>query len=141
MKLHTGDTVVVISGKDKGKTGRILRVLIEKSRIVVAGINMRTRHMKKTQQSPGRKIRYEASLDVSNVMIVDPKTKKRSRIGLREEGGKKERFAKKSGEALLSGQKLKKLVEEEVAKEGKGAKTVKGTKAEQEKKDSSKKTS
>ena len=125
MKLHTGDNIVVIAGKDKGKTGRILRVLIEKARIVVTGINMRTRHMKKTQQSPGRKIRYEASLDVSNVMLIDPKTKKRTRIGVRYEGGKphsapdgatrgkKERFAKKSGEALLSGQKLKKLVEEE----------------------------
>lgn len=122
MKLHAGDTIVVISGKDKGKTGRILRVLLGQGRVIVAGINMRTRHMKKTQQSPGRKIRYEASLDVSNVMILDPKTKKRSRIGFREEAGKKERFAKKSGEALLSGQKLKKLVEEEEKKDEKSKK-------------------
>ena len=113
MKLHTGDTVVVISGKDKGKVGRILRTLETKGRVVVAGINMRTRHMKKTQQAPGRIIRYEAALDVSNIMLVDPKTKKRTRIGKRISDGKKERFAKGSGEALISGKKLKKLVEDE----------------------------
>ena len=120
MKLHTGDTVVIIAGKDKGKTGRILRVLPETHRIVIAGANMRKRHMKKTPQAPGRIVRYEGSLDVSNVMVVDPKTKKRSRIGRRlDDQGKKERFAKKSGEALLSGKKLKKLVEEEDRKSDK----------------------
>ena len=130
MKLHTGDTVVIIAGKDKGKTGRILRVLQETHRVVIAGANMRTRHMKKTAQAPGRIVRYEGSLDVSNVMVVDPKTKKRSRIGRRlDDRGKKERFAKKSGEALLSGKKLKKLVEEEAkGKEGtEGAEGTKGT--------------
>lgn len=114
MKLHTGDNVVVIAGKDKGKVGRILRVLTDRGRIVVAGVNMRTKHMKKTPQSPGRKIRYEASMSVSNVMLIDPKTKKRSRIGRRSgESGGLERFAKNSGEALLSGHKLKKLVEKD----------------------------
>ena len=114
MKLHTGDNVVVIAGKDKGKVGRILRVLTDRGRIVVAGVNMRTKHMKKTPQSPGRKIRYEASMSVSNVMLIDPKTKKRSRIGRRAgESDGLERFAKNSGEALLSGHKLKKLVEKD----------------------------
>jgi large subunit ribosomal protein L24 len=75
MKFHTGDNVVVIAGKDKGKTGRILRVLSSTNRLVVAGINMRTKHMKKSQQSPGRKVSYEASLNASNVMLLDPKTK------------------------------------------------------------------
>lgn len=116
MKLHTGDLVVIIAGKDKGKTGRILRMLPEKNRIVVAGVNMRTRHIKKTPQAPGRVVRYEAALSVSNVMIVDPKTKKRSRIGFSIKDGKKERIAKNSGEELLSGKKLKKLVETEEEK-------------------------
>jgi len=121
MKLHTGDTVVIITGKDKGKTGRILRVLMGKNRVVIAGANMRTRHIKKTPQSPGRIVRYEASLHVSNVMVLDPKSKKRTRIGRRIVDGTKERFAKRSGEAILSGRKLKALVEKETGKEKDGA--------------------
>ena len=111
MKLHTGDLVVIITGKDKSKTGRILRVLQEQGRVVVAGINMRTRHIRKTSQSPGRVVRYEASIHVSNVMAVDPKTKKPTRIGYRIKDNVKERFAKKSGEQLVTGKKLKKLIE------------------------------
>ena len=88
MKLHTGDTVVVISGKDKGKSGTIMRVLPEKNHVVIGGINMRTRHMKKTQQEPGRILRYEASMNASKVMVVDPKTKKPSRIGYLIKDGK-----------------------------------------------------
>lgn len=101
MKIRTGDTVVVISGKDKGKTGAILRVLPNKNRVVVADINMRTRHMKATPQQPGQKIVYEASLNVSNVMLVDPKTKKRTRIGFTVDSkGNKQRIAKVSSEVL-----------------------------------------
>lgn len=100
MKIRTGDTVVIITGKDKGKTGKVLRVLPLKSRVVVEGINMRTRHIPKTPQRAGQKIRYEASLHVSNVMLVDPKTKKRTRIGFVIEDGVKKRIARRSGEAL-----------------------------------------
>ena len=101
MKLHTGDTVLVISGKDKGKTRAILRVLPDQNKIVVTGINMRTRHFKKTPQQPGRKIRYEATLSASNVMAIDPKTKKPTRIGFTiDEKGHKKRIAKLSGEAI-----------------------------------------
>lgn len=106
--------MVIITGKDKGKTGRILRVLLEKNRIVVAGINMRTRHIKKTLQSVGRVVRYEASLHASNVMAVDPKSKKPTRIGFRLKDGKKQRFAKRSGEEMVTGKKLRKLVEGEM---------------------------
>lgn len=113
MKLHTGDLVVIIAGKDKGRTGRVLRVLRQKGRVVISGVNMRTRHIKKTPQAPGRTVRYEASLSASNAMIIDPKTKKRSRIGYKVKDGRKERIAKNSGEELLSGKKLKKLVETE----------------------------
>lgn len=103
MKIRTGDTVVVISGKDKGKTGSVLRVLANKNRVVVADINMRTKHVKATAQQAGQKITYEASIDVSNVMLIDPKTKKRTRISYRKnEKGFKERIAKNSGEVYVA---------------------------------------
>lgn len=100
MKIRAGDFVVIITGKDKGRTGNVLHVLPMKSRVVVEGLNMRTRHIPKTPQRAGQKIRYEASLHVSNVMLVDPKTKKRTRIGFVLENGVKKRVARRSGEAL-----------------------------------------
>ncbi len=123
MKLHSGDMVVVITGKDRGKVGRVLRVLPEEGRVVVADINMRTRFIKKTPQNPGRQVRFEASIAASNVMLLDPKTKKPSRIGWRLVGGKKERFAKRSGEALATGRKLSKLAEEGAGTKDKGLRT------------------
>jgi len=100
MKLSKGDSVVIITGKDKGKKGTILRVLAVENRVVVAGINMVTKHVKKTAQSPGSTVKFERSIHASNVMIADPKTGKPSRIGYKKEGKKKIRFAKKSGTAL-----------------------------------------
>lgn len=101
MKIRKGDTVVVISGKDKGKTGTVLNVLPLKNRLVVGGVNMRTRHMKKTAQQAGQKIQYEASIHTSNVMIIDPKTKQRSRIASQTDAkGKKSRIAVASGTIL-----------------------------------------
>lgn len=101
MKLRTGDTVLIIAGKDRGKVGSIMRVLLKKSRIVVSGINLRTKHFKKTPQQAGRRIRYEASIAVSNVMILDPKTKKPTRVGFRfDEKGRKRRISKVSGDVL-----------------------------------------
>lgn len=122
MKLHTGDTVVVISGKDKGKTGSILRVLESEHRVVVAGVNMRTRHIKKTFQEAGRILHYEASLAVSKIMLIDPKTKKRSRVGYKiDELGKKTRISKRSGEIVVpvrAAPQGKKGKEEKEGKEG-----------------------
>ncbi|MBI3331560.1 50S ribosomal protein L24 [Candidatus Peregrinibacteria bacterium] len=104
MKLHTGDTVLIISGKDKGKAGTIMRVMSSDGRVVVTGINMRTRHFKKTSQQAGRKIQYEASIAASNVMLVDPKTKKPTRIGYKvDDKGNKKRIAKLSGEVVVKG--------------------------------------
>ena len=102
MKIHTGDLVLIISGKDKGKQGTVLRVLASKNHVVVEGINMRTRHIKKTTQAAGQRIQYEASLDASKVMIVDPKTKKPTRIGysIDAKTGQKKRIAKASGEVI-----------------------------------------
>lgn len=102
MKIHTGDTVVVISGKDKGKQGTVIRVMETQNRVVVEGINMRVRHIKKTTQQAGQRISYEASIHASNVMILDPKTKKPTRIGYKVDAktGKKARFAVASGEVI-----------------------------------------
>lgn len=102
MKIRTGDTVVIISGKDKGKQGTVLRVFPEKNRLVVEGANMRVRHIKRTPTQAGQRISYEASLHASNVMILDPKSKKPTRVGYKvdEKTGKKSRVARKSGEMI-----------------------------------------
>lgn len=100
MKLSHGDSVIVTAGKDKGKKGTIMRVLHASNRVIVSGVNMVTKHVKKTAQSEGKKMKYEVSMSASNVMILDPKTGKPSRIGYKVVGGKKVRFAKKSGTAL-----------------------------------------
>ncbi len=100
MKLSHGDSVIVTAGKDKGKKGTIMRVLHDSNRVIVSGVNMITKHVKKTAQSAGKKIKYEVSLSASNVAILDPKTGKATRIGYKIEGGKKVRIAKKSGSVL-----------------------------------------
>lgn len=109
MRLHTGDKVLVISGKDRGKTGTIIKVLPETLRVVVSSVNMRTKHIRKTPQQAGRKIRYEASVHISNVMLLDSKTGKPTRVGYRlDEKGRKLRIAKVSGEAVERGKVSKK---------------------------------
>jgi large subunit ribosomal protein L24 len=98
MKLKIGDNIVVIAGKDKGKTGKIMRILRAAEKIVVEKVNIVTKHIKKTAQKPGEKIQFEAPIHSSNVMFIDPKSGKRSRLGYRKlENGKKERIAKNSG--------------------------------------------
>jgi large subunit ribosomal protein L24 len=101
MKIKNGDNVVIITGKDRNKTGKVIRVLEKSGRIVVENLNMVTRHKKKTSQKKGEKIKFEASLNASNVMLIDPKTKKATRIGYRvTKEGKKERIAKNSNTVL-----------------------------------------
>lgn len=132
MKIHTGDTVIVISGKYKGKQGTVMRVLESKNRLVVEGINMRTRHIKKTAQGPGSRIQYEASLHASNVMILDPKTKKPTRIGYKIDAktGAKQRIALASGEVIAKAATTKATK--------KGTKTTKTTEATETKKEEKK---
>lgn len=102
-KLRAGDTVVVITGKDRGKTGVLLKVLPETQRVVVTDVNMRTRHVPKNPSRPGQILKYEASIHWSNVMVIDPKTKKGTRVGFRiDEKGKTVRIARKSGETLVT---------------------------------------
>ena len=136
MKIRIGDNVVIISGKDKGRTGSILRVLPNKGRVVVSGINMRTKHVRATPQRAGERVQYEASIHVSNVMLVDPKTKKRTRIGysLGEKG--KKRVARQSGELLPEKKAGAKVAD---AKTAKGA-SAKAEKTEKETKNTKKTT-
>jgi len=100
-KIKKGDRVVVLTGKDKGRQGQVLRVTPKDSRVVVAGINMVKRHTRPTQGDPQGGIKNkEASLHISNVAFVDPKSGEPTRVGFRIDGDKKVRVAKKSGEVI-----------------------------------------
>ncbi len=101
MNFKKEDKVVVISGKDKGKEGKITKVLRTKNKVVVEGVNIVKKHMKPNGQTTGSIVEMEAAIDASNVMLIDPKTKQRTRIGhTTDKKGKKVRIAKKSGEIL-----------------------------------------
>lgn len=101
LKIKKGDQVVILTGKDKGKTGEVLRVIPEESRVVVAGVNIATKHVKPSQTSGGGIQKTELPLHVSNVAIADPKSGKATRVGFKTlKDGKKVRVAKKSGEQL-----------------------------------------
>ena len=103
-KLHIkkGDTVYVNAGEDKGKTGRVLKVLISKNRAVVEGINMVTKATKPNAKNPqGGLVQMEAPIHVSNLQLLDPKSGKPTRVGYKvNEDGKKVRISKKSGEEI-----------------------------------------
>lgn len=103
-KLHIkkGDTVVVLAGEDKGKTGRVLEVFVDKQRAIVEGINIITKHAKPSAKNPQGGIeKKEAPIHISNLNVVDPKTGKATRIGRRlNESGKLVRYSKKSGEEI-----------------------------------------
>ena len=102
MNLKVGDKVVVIAGKDKGKEGKIIKTLRNDNKVVVEGVNMITKHVKPNAQNEnGGTIKMEAPIHVSNVMIIDPKTKKRTRIAHEiDDKGKKQRISVKSKERL-----------------------------------------
>ena len=99
--IKTGDTVVVIAGRDKGKTGRVMRVLIDKDRVVVEGVNRVFKHVKPTQRNPqGGRIQKDAAIHISNVMPVDPASGKGTRVKTEVRDGQKHRIAVKSGTDL-----------------------------------------
>ena len=102
MNFKVGDEVVVITGSDKGKTGKIIKTLKAENKVVVEGVHIVKKHQKPTGQDNGGIIEKEAPISASNVMIIDPKTKKRTRIGhtTDEKTGKKIRIAKKSNEKI-----------------------------------------
>ena len=103
-KLHIkkGDTVYVNAGKDKGKTGRVLKVLVKDNKAIVEGVNMVSKHTKPNAKAPqGGIVKKEAPIHLSNLNVLDPKTKTATRIGRRmNEEGKLVRYAKKSGEEI-----------------------------------------
>ena len=100
-KIKKGDTVVVLSGKDKGKTGEVTQALPKDGKVVVAGVNVITRHRKPSQTNPqGGLERKEAPLHVSKVAVADPKTGKATRVRFETKDGKKVRVAVKSGEQI-----------------------------------------
>jgi large subunit ribosomal protein L24 len=108
MRIRKDDTVVVIAGKDKGKTGRVLRTEPAKHRVVVEGLNMVTRHQRPTSVKDVQKsaqaggiIHKEGPIDVSNVMLINPEDNKPTRVGIRRTAdGKRERFAKRTDKAI-----------------------------------------
>jgi large subunit ribosomal protein L24 len=105
MKIRSGDRVTVIAGKDRGKSGKVLRTEPKRERLFVEGLNMIKRHMKPQQAGPnagqlGGVIEREGPIHVSNVMLLDPKDEKPTRVGIEREDGKRYRVAKKTGRRL-----------------------------------------
>jgi large subunit ribosomal protein L24 len=100
-KIKKGDKVVVLTGRDKGKSGEVLRVVRADNRVVVQGVNMMKRHTAPRPGEPGGIVEREAAIHVSNVAHIDPKSQQPTRVGYRFlDDGRKVRFAKRSGEIL-----------------------------------------
>ncbi len=98
LKIKRGDTVVVISGKDKGKRGEVERVIPKKNRVVVNGVNERTRHARPSQNNQQGLFTFDAPIDISNVMLEDPGSGDPTKVGYRfTDTGEKVRVAKKTG--------------------------------------------
>ena len=101
VKYKKGDQVLVRAGRDKGKKGEILKVIPRENRAIVQGVNVVTRHTKQTQKDQGGLVRKEATIELSNLAHVDPKTGAATRIGYKVlDDGRKVRVAKKSGEVI-----------------------------------------
>ena len=102
LKIKKGDTVVVLTGRNKGAKGEVLEVMPEERRVVVQGVNVMTKHVKPSQQNPqGGLVKGERAIHVSNVALADPKTGAGSRVGYKIlKDGKKVRVARKSGETV-----------------------------------------
>ena len=101
-KIRRDDEIIVLAGKDKGKTGKVTKVLVEDSKVFVEGINLIKKHQKPVPQlqQPGGIVDKEAPLNVSNIAIVNPATGKADRVGFRIEDGKKVRFFKSNNELV-----------------------------------------
>ena len=100
MKIKKNDTVQVITGKDKGKTGKVLAAYPKKNTVIVEGVNIQTKHAKARQDAPAEIRKIEGPIDASNVMYYDTKAKAPSRIGYVVENGTKKRISKKSGQVI-----------------------------------------
>ncbi|MCX6735374.1 MAG: 50S ribosomal protein L24 [Candidatus Peregrinibacteria bacterium] len=101
MKLKNNDQVVVIAGKEKGKKGKITKILSKQERIVVEKLNIRTKHIKKSQGRAGERVQFEAPMHISNVMLLCPNCEKMTRVGYKKlTTGKKQRICKKCKESI-----------------------------------------
>ena len=106
MKIKKGDKVQVITGKDKGTVGEVMRVFPNDNKVIVEGVHVAKKHLKPTQANPdGGIVDKEMPIDASNVMLYDPKAKKGSRVGFKDEKGVKTRVYKKSGTAVKGAKK------------------------------------
>ena len=99
-KLRKGDKIIVLSGKDKSKTGEITKVIPQHGKALVSGINSVIRHTKQTQNDQGGRVKKEMPIELSNVALIDPKSGGPTRVGFKFVEGKKVRYAKRSGETL-----------------------------------------
>ncbi|NKB53011.1 MAG: 50S ribosomal protein L24 [Rhizobiaceae bacterium] len=100
-KIKKGDNVVVLTGKDKGRSGTVLEMITKSDRVLVQGINMVKRHTKQSQTSEGGIVAKEASIHISNLALADPKDGKATRVGIKKnDDGKNVRFAKRSGDLI-----------------------------------------
>ncbi|MEO9457353.1 MAG: 50S ribosomal protein L24 [Lentilitoribacter sp.] len=99
-KIRKGDKVVVLTGKDKGRSGEVTKVLPKEGRAVVAGINVVKRHQKQSQTTEAGIVSKEAPINLSNLAVADPKDGKPTRVGIKVDGDKKVRVAKRSGEVI-----------------------------------------
>ena len=100
-RIRKGDTVAVIAGDDKGRRGKVLRIIPEKNRVVVEGVNLVFKHLRKSQENPnGGRIRREAPLHMSNVMPIDPESNEPTRVSAKVVDGKRVRVGRKSGAEL-----------------------------------------
>ncbi|GJE02248.1 MULTISPECIES: 50S ribosomal protein L24 [Methylobacterium] len=100
-KVKKGDTVIVLTGRDKGRSGEVIQVMPKENRALVRGVNLVKRHQRQTQNQEGGIISKEAAIDLSNLALRDPKDGKPTRVGFRIlEDGRKVRFAKRSGDLI-----------------------------------------
>ncbi len=116
MKIRKDDSVYILAGKDRGKTGTVTRVLKKTDRVLVDGINKTIKHVKKKEGQSGERVEFFAPIHISNVSIVDPKTGKPTRVGYKVEGKTKVRIAKKSGEKIIATAKTKKVAKKTTKK-------------------------
>ena len=100
LKIKKGDKVVVLTGKDRGRTGEVKAVIVDDLKVIVQGINVQTRHRKPSNKGPGGIDKIEKPIHISNVAVVDPKSNKPSRVGYKTVGDRKVRVAKRSGEVI-----------------------------------------
>ncbi len=101
LRLKKGDEVVVLTGRDRGKTGEVTKIVLKKNQVIVQGVSVAKRHTAPSASNPGGIIDKEMPIDISNVALIDPKDRKPTKIGYRFlEDGRKVRFAKRSGEVI-----------------------------------------